>query len=168
MVGLNDFFEETFHLHKVPLILKRCFYSPQVSAGSLVVFEKENFSLSAKIEEKPLPQRNMHLLQWAQKEYGAVTSFTELKISRNVYIKVGEGKTSKSSKPLYIVNRISLVFIFQLSVSEFTYQCWNMDTTQKHLMARIEKQCVKKKKGTVYREHSLEGLHHTRLSGGRI
>uniref|UniRef100_A0ABM5G8Q4 Transforming growth factor beta receptor type 3 isoform X2 n=1 Tax=Pogona vitticeps TaxID=103695 RepID=A0ABM5G8Q4_9SAUR len=61
-----------------------------VSAGSLVWFEKENFSLSAKIEEKPLPQGNNALLQWAQKEYGAVTSFTELKISRNVYIKVGE------------------------------------------------------------------------------
>nr|XP_060629895.1 transforming growth factor beta receptor type 3 isoform X1 [Anolis sagrei ordinatus] len=61
-----------------------------VSAGSLVLFEKENFSLSAKTEEKPLPQGNRHLLQWAQKEYGAVTSFTELKIARNVYIKVGE------------------------------------------------------------------------------
>ncbi|XP_061489642.1 transforming growth factor beta receptor type 3 [Rhineura floridana] len=61
-----------------------------VSAGSLVLFEKENFSLSAKIEENPLPQGNKHLLQWAQKEYGAVTSFTELKISRNIYIKVGE------------------------------------------------------------------------------
>ncbi|XP_042319440.1 transforming growth factor beta receptor type 3 isoform X2 [Sceloporus undulatus] len=61
-----------------------------VSASSIVLFEKENFSLSAKIEEKPLPQGNKHLLQWAQKEYGAVTSFTELKISRNVYIKVGE------------------------------------------------------------------------------
>ncbi|KAF7243482.1 Transforming growth factor beta receptor type 3 [Varanus komodoensis] len=62
----------------------------EVSAGSIVTFEKENFSLSAKIEEKPLPQGNKHLLEWAQEEYGAVTSFTELKISRNVYIKVGE------------------------------------------------------------------------------
>lgn len=60
-------------------------------------FEKENFSLSAKIDEKPLPQGNKHLLQWAQKEYGAVTSFTELKVSRNVYIKVGEGKIYKAS-----------------------------------------------------------------------
>ncbi|XP_053103353.1 transforming growth factor beta receptor type 3 isoform X2 [Hemicordylus capensis] len=61
-----------------------------VSAGSIVLFEKGNFSLSAKIEEKPLPQENKHLLQWAQNEYGAVTSFTELKVSRNIYIKVGE------------------------------------------------------------------------------
>ncbi|XP_032074262.1 transforming growth factor beta receptor type 3 isoform X1 [Thamnophis elegans] len=61
-----------------------------VSAGSMVQFEKEGFSLTAKREEKPLPQGNKHLLEWAEKEYGAVTSFTEFKISRNVYIKVGE------------------------------------------------------------------------------
>ncbi|OXB81458.1 UNVERIFIED_CONTAM: hypothetical protein H355_004364 [Colinus virginianus] len=61
-----------------------------VSSGSIVWFEKGNFSLSAEMEEKNLPERNEHLLQWAQKEYGAVTSFTELKISRNIYIKVGE------------------------------------------------------------------------------
>ncbi|XP_060088164.1 transforming growth factor beta receptor type 3 [Heteronotia binoei] len=67
--------------------IPRFFY---VSAGSIVLFEKENFSSSAKIEERPLPQGNKHLLQWAQKAYGAVTSFTELKISKNVYIKVGE------------------------------------------------------------------------------
>lgn len=62
-----------------------------------MVFEKENFSLSAKLEERPLPQGNKQLLQWAQKAYGAVTSFTELKISKNVYIKVGEGKFCKIS-----------------------------------------------------------------------
>lgn len=48
--------------------------------------------MSAETEEKFFPEKNEHLLQWAQKEYGAVTSFTELKISRNIYIKVGEGK----------------------------------------------------------------------------
>lgn len=63
-----------------------------MSVGSVVQFEKGNFSLSAETEEKLFPERNEHLLQWAQKEYGAVTSFTELKISRNIYIKVGEGK----------------------------------------------------------------------------
>ncbi|XP_075792638.1 transforming growth factor beta receptor type 3 isoform X2 [Pelodiscus sinensis] len=61
-----------------------------VSPGSIVQFEKGNFSLAVEIKEKTFPQGNEHLLQWAQKEYGAVTSFTELKISRNVYIKVGE------------------------------------------------------------------------------
>lgn len=73
-------------------ILKICFYSHQVSLGSVVQFEKGNFSLSAETEEKVFPEKNEYLLQWAQKEYGAVTSFTELKISRNIYIKVGEGK----------------------------------------------------------------------------
>ncbi|XP_065512136.1 transforming growth factor beta receptor type 3 [Caloenas nicobarica] len=67
--------------------IRRVFF---VSLGSVVQFEKGNFSLSAETEEKVFPEKNEHLLQWAQKEYGAVTSFTELKISRNIYIKVGE------------------------------------------------------------------------------
>ncbi|XP_009079790.1 PREDICTED: transforming growth factor beta receptor type 3 [Acanthisitta chloris] len=67
--------------------IRRVFF---VSLGSVVQFEKGNFSLSAETEEKVFPEKNEQLLQWAQKEYGAVTSFTELKISRNIYIKVGE------------------------------------------------------------------------------
>lgn len=61
-----------------------------VSEGSEVQFSSVNFSLSAKTEERSFPQDNEHLLNWARKEYGAVTSFTELKIARNIYIKVGE------------------------------------------------------------------------------
>lgn len=61
-----------------------------VSEGSVVQFSSGNFSMSAKTEERNFPQDNEHLLNWARKEYGAVTSFTELKISRNIYIKVGE------------------------------------------------------------------------------
>uniref|UniRef100_A0A673TDC7 Transforming growth factor beta receptor type 3 n=1 Tax=Suricata suricatta TaxID=37032 RepID=A0A673TDC7_SURSU len=61
-----------------------------VSQGSTVQFSSGNFSLSAQTEEKRFPYRNDRLLSWARKEYGAVTSFTELKIARNIYIKVGE------------------------------------------------------------------------------
>lgn len=61
-----------------------------VSEGSLVHFSSRNFSLSAETEERSFPHGNEHLLNWARKEYGAVTSFTELKIARNIYIKVGE------------------------------------------------------------------------------
>ncbi|XP_025768571.1 transforming growth factor beta receptor type 3 [Puma concolor] len=61
-----------------------------VSQGSMVQFSSGNFSLSAKTEEKRFPYRNDRLLSWARKEYGAVTSFTELKIARNIYVKVGE------------------------------------------------------------------------------
>lgn len=61
-----------------------------VSEGSVVQFSSRNFSLSAKTEERSFPHGNEHLLTWARKEYGAVTSFTELKIARNIYIKVGE------------------------------------------------------------------------------
>lgn len=61
-----------------------------VSKGSVVHFSSGNFSLSAEAEERSFPHGNEHLLNWARKEYGAVTSFTELKIARNIYIKVGE------------------------------------------------------------------------------
>nr|XP_012646349.1 transforming growth factor beta receptor type 3 [Microcebus murinus] len=61
-----------------------------VSEGSVVQFSSGNFSLTAKTEERNFPHGNEHLLNWARKEYGAVTSFTELKIARNIYIKVGE------------------------------------------------------------------------------
>ncbi|XP_036207255.1 transforming growth factor beta receptor type 3 isoform X3 [Myotis myotis] len=62
----------------------------EVSEGSEVQFSSRNFSLSAQTEERSFPHGNEHLLNWARKEYGAVTSFTELKIARNIYIKVGE------------------------------------------------------------------------------
>ncbi|XP_013206368.1 transforming growth factor beta receptor type 3 [Microtus ochrogaster] len=61
-----------------------------VSKGSKVQFSSGNFSSTADTEERTFPQGNEHLLNWAQKVYGAVTSFTELKIARNIYIKVGE------------------------------------------------------------------------------
>ncbi|XP_053447967.1 transforming growth factor beta receptor type 3 [Nycticebus coucang] len=61
-----------------------------VSEGSVVQFSSGNFSLTAETEERNFPHGNEHLLNWARKEYGAVTSFTELKIARNIYIKVGE------------------------------------------------------------------------------
>ncbi|KAM5256048.1 transforming growth factor beta receptor type 3 [Ctenodactylus gundi] len=61
-----------------------------VSTGSVVQFPSGNFSLTAEREERNFPHGNEHLLNWARKEYGAVTSFTELKIARNIYIKVGE------------------------------------------------------------------------------
>lgn len=64
----------------------------QVSKGSKVQFSSGNFSSTADTEERTFPQGNEHLLNWARKVYGAVTSFTELKIARNIYIKVGEGK----------------------------------------------------------------------------
>ncbi|XP_057569158.1 transforming growth factor beta receptor type 3 isoform X3 [Hippopotamus amphibius kiboko] len=61
-----------------------------VSEGSVVHFSSGNFSLSAETAERSFPHGNEHLLNWARKEYGAVTSFTELRIARNIYIKVGE------------------------------------------------------------------------------
>ncbi|XP_059130883.1 transforming growth factor beta receptor type 3 [Peromyscus eremicus] len=61
-----------------------------VSQGSVVEFPSQNFSSTAETEERSFPQGNEHLLDWARKEYGAVTSFTEVKMARNIYIKLGE------------------------------------------------------------------------------
>ncbi|XP_063056603.1 transforming growth factor beta receptor type 3 [Engraulis encrasicolus] len=67
--------------------VKRTFH---VSAGSRVQFEAGNFSLSCEVRKESLPHRNEHLLDWAVRKYRAVTSFSELKIAHDVYIKVGE------------------------------------------------------------------------------
>lgn len=86
-----------------------------MSLGSVVQFEKGNFSLSAETEEKFFPEKNEQLLQWAQKEYGAVTSFTELKISRNIYIKVGEGKPEQNQlNSLTLSDTENVLLVFHL------------------------------------------------------
>ncbi|XP_030062935.1 transforming growth factor beta receptor type 3 isoform X2 [Microcaecilia unicolor] len=74
--------------------VRRFFFVP---AGSSVQFEEGNFSLSAETEVKQLPQGNERLLQWAQRKYRAVTSFSEVKMSRNIYIKVGEDSVFPST-----------------------------------------------------------------------
>ncbi|XP_062960934.1 transforming growth factor beta receptor type 3 isoform X2 [Cynocephalus volans] len=68
-----------------------------VSEGSVVQFSSGDFSVTAETEERNFPHGNEHLLNWARKEYGAVTSFTELKIARNIYIKVGEDQVFPST-----------------------------------------------------------------------
>uniref|UniRef100_UPI00398EC0F2 transforming growth factor beta receptor type 3 isoform X2 n=1 Tax=Pristiophorus japonicus TaxID=55135 RepID=UPI00398EC0F2 len=60
-----------------------------VSKNSTVQFPTVNFT-SRSLEEHSLPQGSKHLLQWTQKKYGSVTSFTELNKANNIYIKVGE------------------------------------------------------------------------------
>ncbi|XP_047230998.1 transforming growth factor beta receptor type 3 isoform X2 [Girardinichthys multiradiatus] len=61
-----------------------------VSQGSEVHFKQANFSLNTEILEKTLPQGNEQLLNWAQKKYRAVTSFSELRMTQAINIKVGE------------------------------------------------------------------------------
>uniref|UniRef100_A0A3Q0S9T7 Transforming growth factor, beta receptor III n=1 Tax=Amphilophus citrinellus TaxID=61819 RepID=A0A3Q0S9T7_AMPCI len=61
-----------------------------VSLGSEVHFKPENFSLFTRIQQETFPNGNEHLLNWAQKKYKAVTSFSELRMTQNIYIKVGE------------------------------------------------------------------------------
>lgn len=63
----------------------------KVPPGSEVHFQPGNFSLSCHIQKQTLPHGNEHLLNWAQKKYRAVTSFSELRMTQDIYIKVGEG-----------------------------------------------------------------------------
>ncbi|XP_060934394.1 transforming growth factor beta receptor type 3 [Limanda limanda] len=67
--------------------IKRTFH---VSEGSEVQFQPGNFSLTCQIQKETLPHGNEHLLSWAQKKYRAVTSFSELRMTQDIYIKVGE------------------------------------------------------------------------------
>eukprot|EP00064_Thunnus_orientalis_P001073 superscaffoldBa00000066_g1074 len=67
--------------------IKRTFH---VSEGSEVHFQQGNFSLSCQIQKEILPHGNEHLLNWAQRKYRAVTSFSELRMTQDIYIKVGE------------------------------------------------------------------------------
>uniref|UniRef100_A0A672IS69 Transforming growth factor, beta receptor III n=1 Tax=Salarias fasciatus TaxID=181472 RepID=A0A672IS69_SALFA len=69
------------------LHIKHTFHVPE---GSQVYFKPENRSLSAVIQKEVLPHGSEHLLGWAQKKYGAVTSFSELRMTQAIYIKVGE------------------------------------------------------------------------------
>ncbi|XP_040895966.1 transforming growth factor beta receptor type 3 [Toxotes jaculatrix] len=61
-----------------------------VSEGSEVRFQPGNFSILCQIQKETLPHGNEHLLSWAQKKYRAVTSFSELRMTQEIYIKVGE------------------------------------------------------------------------------
>ncbi|XP_043984518.1 transforming growth factor beta receptor type 3 isoform X1 [Gambusia affinis] len=61
-----------------------------VSLGSEVHFKQTNFSLNTQTQKESLPQGNEHLLNWALKKYKAVTSFSELRMTQAIYIKVGE------------------------------------------------------------------------------
>lgn len=63
----------------------------QVSNGSVVQFEDRNLSFSCEVRKETLPHGNEHLMSWAKHLYRAITSFTELKMTHDVYIKVGEG-----------------------------------------------------------------------------
>ncbi|XP_071343337.1 transforming growth factor beta receptor type 3 [Trachinotus anak] len=67
--------------------IKRTFH---VSEGSEVHFQPGNFSLSCQIQKETFPHGNEQLLSWAQKKYRAVTSFSELRMTQDIYIKVGE------------------------------------------------------------------------------
>lgn len=74
------------HTENLERRIKRIFH---VTKDSDIQFQN-NVSLFSEILPGTLPHRNEHLLSWAKRQYSAITSFTELKITHDIYIKVGE------------------------------------------------------------------------------
>ncbi|XP_060775716.1 transforming growth factor beta receptor type 3 isoform X2 [Neoarius graeffei] len=80
-------FQWKIHAANLAPGIKRIFH---VSNGSVVQFEDRNLSFSCEVHKETLPHGNEHLMSWAKHLYRAITSFTELKMTHDVYIKVGE------------------------------------------------------------------------------
>ncbi|TVK90590.1 Transforming growth factor beta receptor type 3 [Bagarius yarrelli] len=80
-------FQWRIHADNLAPGIKRIFY---VSDGSVVQFEDGNLSLFGEVHTEALPHGNEHLMSWAKRLYRAITSFTELKMTHDIYIKVGE------------------------------------------------------------------------------
>lgn len=63
----------------------------QISKRSEVLFEVGNFSVFSNVLAENLPGGKQRLVTWAKRKYKAVTSFSEIKAAKNIYMKVGEG-----------------------------------------------------------------------------
>ncbi|CAL8241531.1 unnamed protein product, partial [Gadus morhua 'NCC'] len=62
----------------------------EVSQGSEVRFQSGNFSVASQVLPELLPHGNDHLLSWALKKYGGLTSFLELRMTQDIHLNVGE------------------------------------------------------------------------------
>ncbi|KAJ7986418.1 hypothetical protein DPEC_G00339690 [Dallia pectoralis] len=93
---------------KLALGIKHTFH---VSDGSNVHLPQGNFSVHCRVQTEVLPHGNEHLLSWTTNKYRAVTSFSELMIALDVYIKVGEdpvfSDTCKIDKKFLSVNYLA-------------------------------------------------------------
>lgn len=65
-------------------------------------FEAGNFSESCEVKMENLPHGNEQLLSWAHQRYRAVTSFSELKMAHDIYIKVALYKITFSRQFIYL------------------------------------------------------------------
>ncbi|XP_071983851.1 transforming growth factor beta receptor type 3 isoform X2 [Engystomops pustulosus] len=70
--------------------IPRFFFVPE---DSTVQFDSGSLAMNTQTEERFLPYENDELLQWTIKNYGAVTSFTEMKMTNYIDIRVGEDNT---------------------------------------------------------------------------
>ncbi|KAK2858060.1 hypothetical protein Q7C36_005979 [Tachysurus vachellii] len=110
-------FQWRIHANNLAPGIKRIFY---VSDGSVVQFEDGNPSLFGEVHTEALPHGNEHLMSWAKRLYHAVTSFTELKMTHDVYIKVGEdpvfSDTCKIDNKFLSLNYLGSYFQPQASI----------------------------------------------------
>nr|XP_023688531.1 transforming growth factor beta receptor type 3-like isoform X2 [Paramormyrops kingsleyae] len=74
-----------------------------ISKRSEVLFEVGNFSAFSNVLAENLPRGKQRLVTWAKRKYKAVTSFSEIKAAKNIYMKVGED--SMSSETCKIVKK---------------------------------------------------------------
>ncbi|XP_048845024.1 transforming growth factor beta receptor type 3 [Brienomyrus brachyistius] len=81
-------------MEKLVPSVRRVFH---VSRGSDMQLKMGHLRDSCEVEKEELPHANERLLAWAYEKFKAVTSFSELRITRNVYINVGEDLTFSST-----------------------------------------------------------------------
>lgn len=63
-----------------------------------------------------LPHGNEQLLSWAHQRYRAVTSFSELKMAHDIYIKVGEGMYLWACTVFYLSLKIFFFFLITVII----------------------------------------------------
>ncbi|GAA6101553.1 transforming growth factor beta receptor type 3 [Tachysurus ichikawai] len=99
----------------------------QVSDGSVVQFEDGNPSLFGEVHTEALPHGNEHLMSWAKRLYHAVTSFTELKMTHDIYIKVGEDFPSTRHAPLNPNQSSTLANLFSMATIDGVCNNWSRE-----------------------------------------
>ncbi|XP_069823763.1 transforming growth factor beta receptor type 3 isoform X3 [Dendropsophus ebraccatus] len=107
-----------------------------VSPGSSVHYEAGSLSQKTQTEVKLLPDDNDSLLKWTMKNYRAVTSFTEMKMTNYIDIRVGEDHSFPATCNVQR-NFISLNYLGRYLETKFAESCV-LDVEDKQLVYIIE------------------------------
>ncbi|XP_056379141.1 transforming growth factor beta receptor type 3 isoform X2 [Hyla sarda] len=107
-----------------------------VSLGSSVHYDAESLSQNTRTEVKSLPTENEPLLKWTVENYGAVTSFSEMKMTNYIDIRVGEDNSFPATCSIQ-KNFISLNYLGRYLEPQFVESC-AMEPEDKQLVYIIE------------------------------